>query len=118
MIRRSDWLQQITETPKAKTRRIWYVVDVPVRECRVSFQDSHGVQHSVTVHASSVLQAAGFGLKQVREQGMLDDDSGFGEITVEICTRTLHTVPLSKLREWRDADGGSPREMSRKANTR
>jgi len=25
----------------------------------------------------------------VREQEMLDDDSGFGEITVEICTRTL-----------------------------
>jgi hypothetical protein len=49
---------------------------------------------------------------------MLDDDGGFGEITVEICTRTIHTVPLSKLWEWRDANGGSPREMSRKANTR
>jgi len=82
------------------------------------FQDSHGVRHSITVHASSVLEAAGLGLKHVREQEMLDDDSGFGEITVEILTRTLHTVPLSKLREWRDANGGSPREMSRKANTR
>jgi hypothetical protein len=30
---------------------------------------------------------------------MLDDESGF-EIAVEICTRTLHTVPLNKLREW------------------
>ena len=33
---------------------------------------------------------------------------------MEISTRTLHTVPLNKLREWRDANGGSPREMSRK----
>jgi hypothetical protein len=54
----------------------------------------------------------------VREQEMLDDDSGFEEITVKIFTRTLHTVPPSKLREWRDASSGSPREMSRKANTR
>jgi hypothetical protein len=65
-----------------------------------------------------VLEAAGMGLKRVREQEMLDDDSIVGDITVEICTRTLHTVPLSKLRDWRDANGGSPREMSRKANTR
>jgi len=118
MIRRSDRLQQTLEKQTAKTRRKWYLVQVPVRECRVSFQDSHGVQHSVTVRASSVLEAAGLGLKHVREQEMLDDDSGFREITVEICTRTLRTVPMSKLREWRDANGGSPREMSRKANTR
>ena len=36
------------------------------------------------------------------------DDSGFGEITVEICTRTVHTVPLSKLREWRDCKRRQP----------
>jgi hypothetical protein len=65
-----------------------------------------------------MLEAAGLGSKHVREHEMLDDDSGFGEITVEICTRTLHTVPLNKVREWRDANGSSPREMSRKANTR
>ena len=84
----------------------------------MSFQDSHGVQHSVTVHASSVLEAAGLGLKHVREQEMPDDEGGFREITVEIFTRTLHTVPLRKLREWRDANGGSPREMARRVNTR
>jgi hypothetical protein len=46
----------------------------------------------------------------VCEQEMLDDDSGFGEITVEICTRALHTVRLAKLRVWRDANSGSPRD--------
>ena len=65
-----------------------------------------------------MLEAAGLGLKRVREQEMLDDDGGFGDITVEVCTRTMHTVPIFKLREWRDANSGSPREMSRKANTR
>jgi hypothetical protein len=36
-----------------------------------------------------VLEAAGLGLKHVREQEMLDDVSGFGEITVE----DLHANP-------------------------
>ena len=102
----------------AKTRRIWYFVGVPIRECLVSFEGPRGVRHSVTVQASSVLEAAGLGLKRVREQEMLDDDGGFGDITVEVCTRTVHTVPIFKLREWRDKNSGSPREMSRKANTR
>jgi hypothetical protein len=65
-----------------------------------------------------VLEAAGMGLKRVREQEILDDDGVVGDIIVEISTRTLHAVPLNKLREWRDANSGSPREMSRKANTR
>ena len=91
---------------------------MPIRECLVSFEGPRGVRHSVTVQASSVLEAAGLGLKRVREQEMLDDDGGFGDITVEVCTRTVHTVPIFKLREWRATNSGSPREMSRKANTR
>jgi hypothetical protein len=91
---------------------------VAIRECRVSFSDHKGVDHSVTVQASSVLEAAGLGLKRIREQEMLDSDEGFGDIKVEICTTTIHTVPVCRLREWRDQSSGSPREMSRKANTR
>jgi hypothetical protein len=91
---------------------------VAIRECQVSFSDGKGVQHRVTVQASSVLEAAGLGLKRVREQEMLDSDDGFGEIKVEISTTTIHTVPIYKLREWRDSHGTSPRDMSRKANTR
>lgn len=41
-----------------------------------------------------------------------------GDITVLVCTRTVHTVLIFKLREWRETNSGSPREMSRKANTR
>jgi hypothetical protein len=84
----------------------------------VSFEDVRGVRHSVTVHASSVLQAAGLGLKRVREQEMLDDDPGFSDVTVEVATKTVHVVPIAKLREWRDTNGLTPREMARKASTR
>lgn len=91
---------------------------VPIRECLVSFDDLRGVRHSVTVQASSVLEAAGLGLKRVREQEILDDDLGFSDITVEVATKTVHVVPLAKLRSWREANSGSPKEMARKANTR
>ena len=60
------------------------LVPVAIRECQVSFSDGKGVHHRVTVQASSVLEAAGLGLKRVREQEMLDSDDGFGEIKVEI----------------------------------
>ena len=94
------------------------LVTVAIRECQVSFFDAKGVRHCVTVEASTVLEAAGLGLKRIREQDMLDDENGLGDIKVEICTTTIHTVPFHKLREWRDSNSGSPREMSRKANTR
>lgn len=87
---------------------------MPIRECQVSFEDLRGVRHSVTVQASSVLEAAGLGLKRVREQQMLDDDLGFSDVT----TKTVHTVPIAKLREWREANGKTPHEMTRRANTR
>jgi hypothetical protein len=81
------------------------------------FEDPKGVRHSVEVQASSVLEAAGLGLKRVQEQEMLDSDDGFSDITVRIYTRTIHKVPLYKVREWRDSNSGTPREMSRKGNT-
>ena len=94
------------------------LISVAIRECQVSFSDAKGVRHCVMVEASTVLEAAGLGLKRIREQDMLDDESGFGDIKVEICTTTVHTVPSHKLRDRRDSNSGSPREMSRKANTR
>jgi hypothetical protein len=82
---------------------------VPIRQCQVSFEDLRGVRHSVTLQASSVLEAAGLGLKRVRAQEILDDDAGFSDITVEVATKTVHVVPIAKLREWRDTNGKTPR---------
>jgi hypothetical protein len=49
-------------------------------------------------------------LKRVRETAMLDTEDGIHEITVEINSKTIHTVPMIRLREWRDSNSGSPRE--------
>jgi hypothetical protein len=66
----------------------------------------------------SVLEAAGLGLRRVREQEMLDDDLGFSDVTVEVATKTVHVVPINKLIEWRDSNSPSPRELNRKINVR
>ena len=43
---------------------------MPVRECTVSFIDMRGVRHSTMVHASTVLEAAALGLKQIQEAAL------------------------------------------------
>src|SRR5450631_3856515 len=69
-------------------------VSMPVRECTVSFMDARGVRHSVAVYASSVLEAAAAGLKQIRETEMIEDD-GVLDLTVDLVTTTSHRVSLS-----------------------
>ena len=85
-----------------------------IRECKVSFIDTRGVWHSTVVHASSVLEAAAVGLKQIRETEMIEDD-GVLELTVDITTTTSHRVSLSKLQAWLESSGRDPREAAMKA---
>jgi len=87
---------------------------VAVRECTVSFLDQRGLHHSTIVYASSVLEAAALGLKQLRQIDMIEDN-GAVELTVELVTRTVHQVPLSKLRAWLESSGRDPREAAMKA---
>jgi hypothetical protein len=49
-----------------------------IRECKVSFIDTRGIRHSTTVHATSVLEAAAAGMKQIRETEMIEDDGVLG----------------------------------------
>ncbi len=91
---------------------------MPVRSCRVSFSDTRGVTHSVEVHAETVLEAAALGVKTVRETGVLDDDEGALEITVEIQTLTRHTVPFSRVQAWLNGASRSPKERLLKERAR
>jgi hypothetical protein len=88
-----------------------------IRECHVSFVDGRGVRHSVSVYASSVLEAAATGLKQLRETEMIEDE-GVLELTVDLMTTTSHRVPLSKLKAWLESSGRDPREAAMKTKLR
>jgi hypothetical protein len=49
----------------------------------VSFVDARGVWHSVVVYASSVLEAAAAGVKQIRETEMIEYE-GVLDLTVDV----------------------------------
>ena len=85
-----------------------------IRECQVSFVDPRGVRHSVAVYASTVLEGAAAGLKQIRETEMIGDE-GVEDLTVDINTTTSHKVPLFKLKAfWLESSGRDPREAALK----
>jgi hypothetical protein len=72
-----------------------------------------GVRHSVSVYASSVLEAAAAGLKQIRETEMVEDD-GVLDLTVDLVTTTSHKVSLNKLKAWLHSAGRDPHEAAAK----
>ena len=100
-----------------KGRRCYPTVSIAIRECQVSFVDQRGIRHSVAVYASTVLEAAATGLKQIRETEMIGDD-GVEDLTVDIKTTTSHKVPLFKLKAWLESSGRDPREAALKSKLR
>src|SRR5580692_12039054 len=87
-----------------------------LRECRVTFRDVRDIDHSVTVHADTTMDAAAaLGLKRIREQKFVMEDLA-DPVTVELVTSTQHKVSLKKVMEWMSHAGGtSPKEVAMKA---
>ena len=88
--------------------------------CRVSFTDSAGVTHTVSVSASSLYEAAALGIAEFRR-------CGFAEAMVGPATRlrvavvapaTAHELTVGKLRAWLDSSGKTPREQAVKVGLR
>src|SRR5580692_9464189 len=77
-----------------------------LRECRVTFRDVRDIDHSVTVHAETTMDAAALGLKRIREQHFVMEDLA-DPVTVELVTSTQHKVSLKKVMEWMAHAGGT-----------
>ena len=86
-----------------------------MRECHVVFKDLRGFTHTVRVHTSSLMRAAAQALKQLEEGDLLEGCDLVGEAQVEIVTRTVHTIHISKVKDWLRS-GGSPKEIASKRN--
>ena len=56
------------------------------------------IDHSVTVHAETTMDAAALGLKRIREQQFVMEDLA-DPVTVELVTSTQHKVSLKKVME-------------------
>jgi hypothetical protein len=83
-----------------------------LRECRVTFRDVRDIDHSVTVHAETTMDAAALGLKRIREQQFVLEDLA-DPITVELVTSTQHKVSLKKVIDWMARPGGVEPERDR-----
>jgi len=114
--------------PRAVTLKSYHVLllfaycdmlfPLALRECQVRFRDVRDIDHSVTVHAETTMDAAALGLKRIREQKFVMEDLA-GPVTVELVTSTQHKVSLKKVMEWMSHAGGvSPKEIAMKARVR
>jgi hypothetical protein len=84
-----------------------------VRECQVVFKDIRGFTHTIRVHTSSLMRAAAQALKELEEDDLLEGCDLMGEAQVEIVTRTVHTIHISKVRDWLRSSR-SPKEVASK----
>jgi hypothetical protein len=81
-----------------------------LRECRVTFRDVRDIDHSVTVHAETTMDAAALGLKRIWEQQFVMEELA-DPVTVELVTSTQHNVSLKKVIDWMaHRSGVSPTE--------
>ena len=88
------------------------LMPMALRECRVTFRDVRDIDHSVTVHAETTMDAAALGLKRIREQQFVMEDLA-DPVTVELVTATHHKVSLKKVMEWMAHAGGTSPRRSR-----
>lgn len=99
----------------ANKKRICYPPLVPYRpkKCIVTFRDTSGVDHAVSLTAESLYEAAVVALRQFRRADWSRESSlDLGSLRIEVWEQpTLYRVEVSKLEAWLKREGGSPREV-------
>lgn len=89
-------------------------------KCVVSFVDADRVKHSVTVHAGTVMEAAGLALVAFQSQDYewMSPPGAGSALDVEVHVAPVtHTVTFERLTTWLAASG-SPGEMATKNRIR
>jgi hypothetical protein len=86
-----------------------------VKQCRVSFKDSDGVEHSVEVEARTLYEAVGLAIGRFRRCEHITHDPA-GEISVESREpATRHQLTRKLFDAWLQRPGGSPRDVALKS---
>jgi hypothetical protein len=94
-----------------------------VRRCRVSYCDTSGVRHTVTVHAEGVYEAGCLALaefKVARRDGTCGDPPGTAtELTIEVLPPPIvHDVRVGDLLRWLEAGATDPATGVQKSRLR
>ena len=85
-----------------------------LRSCRVAYQDSNGIRHSVEVTAETLYEAAVLGMTTLRAAGWIDAPNLTIEVTVK-APETTHSINSGVLAAWLSRSGKSPREQALKS---
>jgi|SRR6516165_9349867 len=85
-----------------------------LRFCRVAYQDSDGIRHSVEVTAETLYEAAVLGMTTLRAAGWMDAPNLTIEVTVK-APETTQSINSGVLAAWLSRSGKSPREQALKS---
>jgi hypothetical protein len=93
------------------------------RRCRVTYCDTSGVRHTVTVHAEGVHEAGCLALaefKAARRDGAWGDPPGtVTELTIEVLPPpTTHVVRVGDLLRWLECGATDPAKGVQKSRLR
>ena len=89
------------------------------RKCVVKHWDEIGIEHSITVNAESLYEAAVIGIARLCPSDLGGTDAFQGTIRVEIHEEpTVHCVSVKKLESWLRSRGKTPAEQAKKSGLR
>jgi predicted TIM-barrel fold metal-dependent hydrolase len=87
---------------------------LPIRKCKVSFVDRHGVYHAVDVQAASVYEAV-CRASSIFKHSVVEDPTWAVEFVVEIREQSKsYRVKPDQMKKWLARNGRSPRELMEK----
>jgi len=90
---------------------------MPARSCRVTVRDLEGVEHTVTVTAETLYEAAARGLAALRGRDWVERVADF--VTVQVTEVPVeHRVELSAFRAWLERPPRSPRDVIQRGRVR
>jgi hypothetical protein len=93
---------------------------MPAHSCRVTIRDLEGIDHTVSVTASSLCEAVALGIASLQGQEWV---SGIAEgpnaVTVAVTNVPVeHRVTMQNFRSWLDRPLRSPRDVAQRARVR
>jgi hypothetical protein len=86
------------------------------KSCRISLEDSNGVEHAVEVLAESLFDAAALGLALLKKDAWVAGNPGpLTRLRVEVREPPVeHSLTLQQLKRWADRTPTSPAERIKK----
>lgn len=88
----------------------------PVKQCRVSFRDSDGIEHAVELEARTLYEAVGLAIERFRQcEHVRYEPKGLHEFVVESREPgTQHRLTRNTFDAWLRRPGGSPADVALK----